>query len=89
MIILHKSCFAVRKCACHMQRVEFNSFQISDIIRNCVTACKQVLTTLFILDTRGWLTKSPGPDLVICDEGHRIKNAHASISQALKNIKTK
>jgi RAD54-like protein 2 len=31
----------------------------------------------------------PGPDLVICDEGHRIKNSHASISQALKQIKTK
>ena len=32
---------------------------------------------------------SPGPDLVICDEGHRIKNSHASISQSLKNIKTR
>ena len=48
---------------------------------------------------------SPGPDLVICDEGHRIKNSHASISQvsdrgerkrilvilfqALKQIRTK
>ena len=31
----------------------------------------------------------PGPDLVICDEGHRIKNSHASISQALKAIATK
>nr|CAI5867432.1 unnamed protein product [Callosobruchus analis] len=32
---------------------------------------------------------SPGPDLVICDEGHRIKNSHASISQALKQLHTK
>lgn len=31
----------------------------------------------------------PGPDLVICDEGHRIKNSHASISVALKQIQTK
>ncbi|KAK6176105.1 hypothetical protein SNE40_014453 [Patella caerulea] len=32
---------------------------------------------------------NPGPDIVICDEGHRIKNSHAGISQSLKNIKTR
>nr|XP_022335587.1 helicase ARIP4-like [Crassostrea virginica] len=32
---------------------------------------------------------SPGPDLIVCDEGHRIKNSSAGISQSLKNIKTR
>lgn len=32
---------------------------------------------------------SPGPDLIVCDEGHRIKNSQAGISQSLKNIKTR
>lgn len=31
----------------------------------------------------------PGGDLVICDEGHRIKNDQANISQALKKIHTR
>ncbi|CAH1783913.1 unnamed protein product [Owenia fusiformis] len=41
-----------------------------------------------IVDMQACLV-TPGPDLIICDEGHRIKNAHASISQALKNIQTR
>lgn len=32
---------------------------------------------------------NPGPDLVVCDEGHRIKNCSASTSSALKKIHTK
>lgn len=32
---------------------------------------------------------NPGPDLIICDEGHRIKNNGARTSERLKEIKTK
>ena len=31
----------------------------------------------------------PGPDLVVCDEGHIIKNDTTQISKALKNVTTK
>ena len=30
----------------------------------------------------------PGPDIVICDEGHRIKNDETFISEAIKKIRT-
>lgn len=42
-----------------------------------------------LLDDMHTALVSPGPDLVICDEGHRIKNSHASISMALKQMRTK
>ena len=31
----------------------------------------------------------PGPDLVVCDEGHKIKNLNSDISMALSSIKTR
>ncbi|CAL7951520.1 unnamed protein product [Xylocopa violacea] len=42
-----------------------------------------------LLDEMHVALVNPGPDLVICDEGHRIKNSHASISMALKQMRTK
>uniref|UniRef100_H3B8E5 RAD54 like 2 n=1 Tax=Latimeria chalumnae TaxID=7897 RepID=H3B8E5_LATCH len=42
-----------------------------------------------LLNGIGKALSKPGPDVVICDEGHRIKNCHASTSQALKNIRSR
>ena len=47
-----------------------------------------MLPLYLILDMHATLV-DPGPDLVVCDEGHRIKNSSAAISHALKAIKTK
>ena len=32
---------------------------------------------------------NPGPEVVICDEGHRIKNSQTNLSIVLNKIKTK
>jgi RAD54-like protein 2 len=50
---------------------------------------KRDLEDELLLDKIHSCLVKPGPDLVICDEGHRIKNSGASISQALKAIKTR
>lgn len=42
-----------------------------------------------LLDEMHSALVKPGPDLIVCDEGHRIKNSHASISVALKQIRSK
>lgn len=33
--------------------------------------------------------QDPGPDIVVCDEGHRIKNRDTGVSKAMKTMKTK
>lgn len=43
----------------------------------------------FLLSEMYMALVKPGPDLVICDEGHRIKNSHSNISNALKQMRTK
>ena len=54
----------------------------------CIDIEEEDKTKCLLDDIQGALV-DPGPDLVICDEGHRIKNSHASISKALKDIKTR
>lgn len=48
----------------------------------------QLTYKLFVAGMQESLLK-PGPDLIVCDEGHRIKNSHANISQMLKNVRTR
>jgi len=43
---------------------------------------------IYIAEVQAALCR-PGPDLVVCDEGHIIRNDNTQISKALKNITTK
>jgi transcriptional regulator ATRX len=40
-------------------------------------------------DDYNFFLSDPGPDIVVCDEGHVLKNANAGISKALNKIRTK
>ena len=42
----------------------------------------------FSVDIRKFLI-NPGPDVVICDEGHLIKNCNSQINFQLQQVKTK
>lgn len=47
-----------------------------------------MVTLSIVLEIQSSLCK-PGPDLIVCDEGHRIKNSQANTSQALKKVHTR
>lgn len=58
-------------------------------MRNVKKEERKVEEEKVLLDQIHAALVDPGPDLVVCDEGHRIKNSHASISVALKQIRSK
>ena len=47
-----------------------------------------IIIIIIILEIQQALC-NPGPDMIVCDEGHRIKNDSTNISQALKRVKTR
>lgn len=46
------------------------------------------LLWLLVVGRRG-VVQDPGPDLLVCDEAHSIKNSKAHVTQALMQVRTK
>lgn len=69
----------------HYLMVKYIVYNLVLVHTNCYYT---IFYCLNFLEMREALVK-PGPDLVICDEGHRIKNSHASTSQSLKEIESR
>lgn len=71
---------------CMMKKI--NHYLMVKIVAYSLDNLILVIYCLTFIEMREALVK-PGPDLVICDEGHRIKNSHASTSQSLKEIESR
>lgn len=60
---------------------------ISLLVEHCLEMVTDCQLTTFAAAREALL--DPGPDLVVCDEGHRIKNERTGIAAALSAIKTR
>lgn len=54
----------------------------SKYVSSCSSTCDQIFFVLSLL-------LPPGPDLVICDEGHILKNEASAVSKAMNSIRTR
>lgn len=57
-----------------------------DMFRNLSSDNKRIKKKLRDTLQRGLV--EPGPDLVVCDEGHLLKNSKTSLSKAVNRIRT-
>jgi RAD54-like protein 2 len=71
-----------------MYRIMLDEAHLLSNINRCGSALSSEKCAELMAKIRTVLL-DPGPDLIVCDEGHRIKNAKAAISKSLKEIKTK
>jgi transcriptional regulator ATRX len=64
------------------------SYDLYRILANPLQKSKNKETKAAIEDYQKALV-NPGPDVIICDEGHVLKNEEKKLSVAMSNIRTK
>uniref|UniRef100_A0A915L7D5 Helicase ATP-binding domain-containing protein n=1 Tax=Romanomermis culicivorax TaxID=13658 RepID=A0A915L7D5_ROMCU len=57
-------------------------------VQNCKPNVHSILEAQALADDLRRFLINPGPDLIVCDEGHRIKTMQTHISKTLSQIKT-
>lgn len=83
-------------CLCNEKKTQLRQFfwkishnlnQNIDILKCFSTEKQNTLKASPIL--KSFFFPSPGPDLVICDEGHILKNEVSAVSKAMNSIRTR
>lgn len=59
------------------------------MFRNLITTLMKRTRSKYVRSTINSSLMNPGPDIVICDEGHLLKNSKSCLAKTISQIRTK